>query len=186
MSVEASAGVCIDPTAIVEPGVSIGEGSRIWHHVHVRTGAVLGAAVSLGKGVYVDSGVRLGDRVKVQNNVSIYAGVTVGDEVFIGPSVVFTNDLYPRAVGDWDIVPTWISRGASIGANATIVAGVSIGESAMVAAGSVVTRDVMPFALVAGNPARPIGKVCACGAIVERDGEPTEREHRSGCREGRR
>src|SRR5919205_59483 len=108
----------------------------------------------------VESGARVGSRVKIQNNVSVYQGVTIEDEVFVGPCVVFTNDLRPRAQNpDWKITPTLVRRGASIGANATLVCGVEIGEYAMIAAGSVVTRDVEPYQLVGGNPARPKGWV---------------------------
>jgi UDP-2-acetamido-3-amino-2,3-dideoxy-glucuronate N-acetyltransferase len=108
--------------------------------------------------------------VKIQNNVSVYRGVTIEDEVFVGPSAVFTNDRVPRAVSDdWAVVPTTVRRGASIGANATLVCGIEVGAYALVAAGSVVTRDVAPNEVVAGNPARRLGWVCACGATVDRD-----------------
>ena len=98
----------------------------------------------------------IGDRCKLQNSVNVFYGVTLGDEVFVGPSVTFTNDLRPSAVGDWDVTPTQIGNGASIGANATIVCGVEIGELAMVGAGSVVIDDVLPGTLVVGNPARVV------------------------------
>jgi len=159
-------------TAIVEAGATIGEGTRIWHHSHVRAGATIGAGSSLGKNVYVDSDVSIGSRVKIQNNVSVYHGVTVGDDVFLGPSCVFTNDLYPRAAGaDWRVVPTQVAQGASVGANATIVCGVTLGEWCVVGAGAVVTRDVLSHQLVLGNPARPAGWVCRCGRVVSRDAQ---------------
>ncbi|QGG95986.1 acyltransferase [Actinomarinicola tropica] len=162
-----------DPSAIVEDGAVVGDGTRIWHHAHVRSGARIGAGCSLGKNVYVDAGVRLGDGVKVQNNVSIYRGVDIGDEVFLGPSCVFTNDLLPRAGNDdFRVVPTTVRRGASIGANVTIVCGTTLGEWSMVAAGSVVTRDVAPHQLVLGNPARHHGWVCRRGHVVSRAAEP--------------
>lgn len=155
----------VDPTAVVEDGARIGPGVAIWHHCHVRSSAVVGAGTVLGKNVYVDTGVTVGDRVRVQNNVSLYRGVTVEDDCFVGPSVVFTNDLVPRSRNsDWQPVSTFVRRGASIGANATIVCGVTIGEWSLVAAGTVVTADVRPHEIVAGNPGRTLGWVCECGA----------------------
>lgn len=154
----------VHDSAIVEDGAEIGPGTRIWHHGHVRSGAVIGAGCNLGKNVFVDSGAVVGDRVKIQNNVSVYNGVTLGDDVFVGPSAVFTNDLFPRAAGEaWEVVATRVESGASIGANATIVCGVVVGSHALIGAGAVVTRDVPARALVVGNPARVIGWVCECG-----------------------
>ena len=130
-------------TAVVEPNVDIGPGTGIWHHVHVREGASIGSDSNLGKNVYIDTGAVVGSRCKIQNNVSIYRGVVLEDEVFIGPSAVFTNDLFPRAANEqWTLVSTVVERGATIGANATIVCGVRIGRLAFVAAGAVVTKDV--------------------------------------------
>lgn len=142
----------------------------------MRSGAAIGAGCVIGKNVYVDAGAVVGDRVKIQNNVSVYVGVTIGDDVFVGPSAVFTNDRVPRAFNtEWQVVPTVVERGASIGANATIVCGTTLGEYSMVAAGSVVTRDVEAHRLVMGNPARPVGWLCRCGEVVSRDDErPTE------------
>ena len=155
----------IHPTAVVEEGAQIGEGTRIWHFAHVRKGAKIGRNCNLGKGVYVDAGVEIGDNVKIQNFVSVYRGVTVEDDAFLGPSATLTNDLLPRSTSEeWEIVPTKIRRGASIGANATILCGVEIGENALVGAGSVVTRDVPPHGLVYGVPARLRGFVCYCGS----------------------
>lgn len=157
----------VHPTAIVEPGASIGPGTKVWHHAHVRAGARVGAGCTLGKNVFVDAGVTIGDRCKVQNNVSVYAGVTLEDEVFVGPAATFTNDRYPRAANpDWQVVETFVRRGASIGANATIVCGVEVGCWSAVAAGAVVTRPVAPHELVAGVPARRIGWVCRCGTVI--------------------
>jgi len=167
----------IDPTAFVHPsaeiedGAAIGADSRIWRRTHVRTGAVIGAGVQLGANVFVDAGVRIGDRVKIQNNVSVYAGVELADEAFVGPAAVFTNDLNPRATGGWQLTPTFVRRGASVGANATIVCGYELGEHCLVAAGAVVTKNVAPHQLVLGNPARPAGWVCRCGRVVSRDAE---------------
>lgn len=159
----------VHPSAVVEPGATLGDGSSIWHHSHVRAGATIGQGCTLGKNVYIDAGVTIGSHVKIQNNVSVYQGVSVGDDVFLGPSCVFTNDRYPRAVGDWAVVPTTVARGASVGANATIVCGIELGEWCVVGAGAVVTHDVLPHQLVLGNPARPAGWVCECGRVVSRD-----------------
>ena len=153
----------IHPTAIVEG--QVGERTKVWHFVHIREDAVVGKECNIGKGVYIDRGVKIGDRVKIQNFVSVYSGVTIEDDVFIGPSVTFTNDLYPRAFL-WDETRRWetfVRRGASIGANATVLCGIEIGEYAMVGAGSVVTSNVPPHGLVYGNPARLRGFVCYCG-----------------------
>jgi len=152
------------PTAIVESD-DIGEGTRIWHFAHVRKGSKIGKSCNVGNSVYVDIGAEIGDNVKIQNFVSVYRGVKIEDDVFVGPSVTFTNDLYPRAFV-WDeehVVPTRVCRGASIGANSTIICGATIGEYAMVGAGSVVTRDVPAFALVLGNPAKIRTCICYCG-----------------------
>jgi dTDP-4-amino-4,6-dideoxygalactose transaminase/acetyltransferase-like isoleucine patch superfamily enzyme len=163
----------IHETAAVEPGASIGSGTIIWHHSQIRRDAVIGSDCTIGKNVFVDERVRIGDRVKIQNNVSVYRGVEVEDEVFIGPSVVFTNDLRPRAVSqDWQLATTQVRHGASVGANATIVCGVEVGARGMVGAGAVVTRSVRPHQLVAGNPAIHRGWVCACGTVVSRADEP--------------
>lgn len=157
----------IHPTAVVEDDVTIGERTSVWHHGHIRRGAVIGSGCTLGKNVFVDAGVRIGNGVKIQNNVSVYAGVTIEDDVFVGPSAVFTNDLHPRAFAtEWTITPTLVRRGASIGANATVVCGVVIGELALIGSGSVVTRSVEPHRLVLGNPGRPMGWVCTCGCTV--------------------
>lgn len=160
------------PTAEVEPGARIGRGTRLWRQVHVRTGAVIGEECNIGKNVFIDEGVRLGDRVKIQNNVSVYRGVTLESEVFVGPGVVFTNDLRPRAVNpEWVVVPTLVRRGASIGGGAVIVCGNEVGEWAMVAAGAVVTRSVAAHEVVVGNPARHHGWVCRCGRSIHREVE---------------
>lgn len=159
----------VHETAIVEPDAIVGAGSMIWHHSHVRSGAVIGPGCTLGKNVFVDSGVVIGADVKIQNNVSVYRGVHLEDEVFVGPSAVFTNDRFPRASSpDWQVVETWVRRGASIGANATLVGGIEIGAWATVAAAAVVTRAVAPHELVAGNPARRLGWVCQCGRVLAR------------------
>lgn len=158
----------IHPSAQVDPRATIGEGSRIWINVQIRENAEIGQDCILSKDVYVDCNVRIGDRCKVQNSVSLYHGVTVGNDVFIGPNAAFTNDRVPRAFNsEWQITPTHIADGASIGANATIICGVTVGEYAMVAAGSVVTKDVPPYTLVMGNPARPYARIDREGNKLE-------------------
>ncbi|WP_236653554.1 aminotransferase class V-fold PLP-dependent enzyme [Streptacidiphilus melanogenes] len=132
----------------------------------------------------MDDKAVVGDRVKIQNNVSVYRGVELADEVFVGPCAVFTNDLRPRATGPWQALATRVHQGASIGANATIVCGVEIGARAMVAAGAVVSRSVLPHQLVAGNPARPRGWVCDCGAVVSRSPAPPARFDCGPCAQG--
>ena len=156
--------VFIHPSAEVSDKAQIGDGTKIWNLAQVREDCVIGENCIISKNVYIDTKVVLGNRVKVQNNVNVYHGVEVEDDVFLGPSMTFTNDFYPRAFNaDWEITNTYVKRGASIGANATIVCGNTIGEYAMVGSGSVVTKDVPPHALVVGNPARQIGWVCICG-----------------------
>lgn len=160
------------PSAVIEDGAIIGAGTTIWHFVHVRTGASIGERCTLGKDVFVDAGVNVGNACKIQNGVSIYSGVTIEDEVFIGPHVAFTNDRWPRATSpSWEIVPTRLLSGSSVGANVTIVCGTVIGAYALVAAGAVVTRDVADFELVMGNPARHAGWVCRCGRVCSREEE---------------
>ena len=160
----------IHPTAEVAKDAVIGAGTRIWHQCQVMPGARLGAQCKLGKCVYVDFGVKIGDRVKIQNGISVYKGVQVEDDVLLGPHMAFTNDLYPRAFNDdYEVTPTRVRRGASVGANATIVCGVTLGRYCMVGAGAVVTSDVPDYALVVGNPARVVGYVCVCGRRLDVD-----------------
>jgi acetyltransferase-like isoleucine patch superfamily enzyme len=163
--------VTLDPSVFVhEKGLceseDVGPRTRIWAFAHVLPGARVGADCNICGHAFVEGGARIGDRVTVKNAVLVWDGVTVEDDVFLGPAMVFTNDLVPRAFVRLDsgsFVPTTIRRGASIGANATIVCGTTIGEYAMVGAGAVVTRDVAPHSLVLGNPARHAGWVCVCG-----------------------
>jgi acetyltransferase-like isoleucine patch superfamily enzyme len=150
----------------------------------VRDGAVIGDGCTIGKNVFVDAGARIGARAKIQNNVSVYNGVTVEDEVFVGPSAVFTNDRFPRAAGDdWEVIPTLVRRGASIGANATLVCGIVVGEWASIGAGSVVTKEVDDHELVVGNPARRLGWVCTCGRVVARSQSRPDDLRCDSCRE---
>lgn len=147
------------PTAVIDEGCTIGEGSKIWHFCHLMPKAVLGKQCNLGQNVFVADGVILGDNVKVQNNVSLYTGVVCEDDVFLGPSMVFTNVLNPRSAVNRrnEYMPTVLRRGVTVGANATIVCGSTLGEYAFVGAGAVVTADVPAFALMLGVPARVAG-----------------------------
>lgn len=156
--------VFVHPTAIVEDGVEFKDGVKVWHFAHIRNGVKLGPKVSIGKSVYVDANVRIGEGARIQNSVNIFSGVNISDWCFVGPSVVFTNDLSPRVgVKQWNIVDTYLDVGASIGAGAVIRCGIRIGSFSMVGAGAVVTKDIPPFHLALGLPAENIKKVCACG-----------------------
>ena len=162
----------VHESSYIDEDVQIGEGTRVWFFCHVQKGASIGRHCSLGQNVNVANNVTIGDGCKIQNNVSVYEGVELEDFVFCGPSMVFTNDLTPRAKypkGHENYKKTTLRTGATIGANATIVCGHNIGKWAMVAAGSVVTKDVLDYALVAGTPARQIGWVCECGQQLKSD-----------------
>lgn len=177
----------IDPTARVhasaelEVDVSVGPRSSVWNRAVLRAGASIGADCIIGRDAFIDEGVHLGDRVKVQNGALVYHGVTVGNGVFIGPGAILTNDRFPRAItatgelargDDWVVSPIELRDGCSIGAGAVVVAGTTVGRFATVGAGAIVTRDVPDFALVAGNPARLLGWVCACGSrLTDASGE---------------
>lgn len=160
-----------DPSVFVhERGLcesdAVGPRTRIWAFAHVLKGAVVGADCNICDCAFIEGGARLGDRVTVKNAVLVWDKVTVEDEVFLGPNMVFTNDMNPRVAfkkPPETFLPTLVKRGASIGANATIVCGTTIGENAFIGAGTVVIRDVPAHALVVGNPARQVGWVCACG-----------------------
>jgi len=153
------------PTAVIDPGVAIGAGTKIWHFSHVLGGSIVGERCVLGQNVVVGPSVRIGNGCKIQNNVSVYKGVTLEDDVFCGPSMVFTNVLNPRAFIERkdEFRPTLVRRGATIGANATIVCGNTIGEYAMVGAGAVVTKDIPAFALVVGAPTHFLGWISRSG-----------------------
>ncbi|MFQ6064312.1 MAG: acyltransferase [Candidatus Bathyarchaeia archaeon] len=154
----------VHPTAIVDKAAKIGEGTKIWHFVHIREEAEIGRECVLGHSVYVGKGAKIGNRVKLENRATIYQGVEIKDNVFVGPHVTFTNDPYPRSYSpSWKIIPTLVKKGASIGAGTVVVCGTTIGEHAMVGAGSVVTKDIPPRALAYGNPAKIRGFVCKCG-----------------------
>ncbi len=161
--------VFVHPRGLCESD-DVGAGTRIWAFAHVLPGAVVGAGCNIGDHAFIEGGAVLGDRVTVKNAVLVWDKVHVGDDVFLGPAMVFTNDLRPRSFGSKDpasFVPTHVRRGATIGANATIVCGVTVGDYAFVAAGTVVHRDVPAHALVVGNPARVVGWVCHCGRRLD-------------------
>lgn len=161
--------VYINPTAMVQSGAKIGSGTKIWHWCHIMQ-AIIGKDCNIGQCCFIESGVQLGNRVRVKNNISLYDGVVCEDDVFLGPSCVFTNDLFPR---NRSICPpkairqTYIETGASIGANATIVCGNRLGKYCLIGAGSVVIHDVKPYALMVGNPARQIGWVSKFGTKLK-------------------
>jgi UDP-2-acetamido-3-amino-2,3-dideoxy-glucuronate N-acetyltransferase len=157
--------VFIHETAIVDQPATIGSGTKIWHWVHVMSGAQIGEGCVLGQNVYVGGKAVLGNNVRVQNNVSIYDRVILADDVFCGPSMVFTNVINPRSSVERkdEYLETRVGKGASIGANATIICGNEIGEYAFIGAGSMVTKPVPAFALVVGNPAKQIGWMSKVG-----------------------
>lgn len=161
--------VSIHPTAIVDEGAQIGEGTRVWHWVHICGGARIGTGCSFGQNVFVGNDVAIGNNVKVQNGVSIYDAVTLEDNVFCGPSMVFTNVYNPRSAvtRKAEYRRTLVKKGATLGANCTIVCGITVGEYAFVAAGAVINRDVKPYALMAGVPARQIGWMSQHGERLE-------------------
>jgi UDP-2-acetamido-3-amino-2,3-dideoxy-glucuronate N-acetyltransferase len=161
------------PTAVIDTGCSIGEGTKIWHFSHVMSGCTIGKNCNLGQNVVIAPLVVLGNNVKIQNNVSVYTGVTCGDDVFLGPSCVFTNVINPRSAVNRrnEYIRTPVGRGASIGANATIICGNAIGQYAFIGAGAVITKPVPDFALLVGNPARQIGWMSAFGhRLIFKDG----------------
>jgi len=160
--------VQIHPSAIVDQGAEIGEGSRVWHFTHVCAGAKIGKGVSLGQNVFVGNKVVIGDRCKIQNNVSIYDNVTLEEGVFCGPSMVFTNVYNPRALIERkaEYKDTLVKKGATLGANCTIVCGVIVGEYAFIGAGAVANKNVKPYALMVGVPAKQIGWMSQYGEQI--------------------
>jgi len=165
--------VSIHPTAIVDEGAQIGDGSRVWHWVHICAGARIGAGCSFGQNVFVGNDVVIGDNVKVQNNVSVYEAVQLEDDVFCGPSMVFTNVYNPRSAitRKNEYRRTLVKQGATLGANCTVVCGTTIGQHAFIGAGAVVNRDVPAYALMLGVPARRRGWMCACGVQLHGSGQ---------------
>lgn len=161
------------PTAVIDEGCEIGEGTKIWHFSHIMSNCKLGKNCNLGQNVVISPDVVLGSNVKAQNNISIYTGVTCDDDVFLGPSMVFTNVINPRSAVNRksQYAKTHVGKGASIGANATIVCGHDIGKFAFIGAGAVVTKTVPDYALVVGNPSRQIGWMSEYGHRLEFDKE---------------
>lgn len=161
-------------TVEIEEGTVIGQGTKIWNNCQIKKGAIIGENCTIGHNCLINEKAIVGNGCKLQSNIDIWGGVTLQDNVFVGPSVVFTNDLNPRAkypksqypeYGKW--VPTLIKEGATLGANATIVCGAVVGKWAMVGAGAVVKKDVLDYSIVVGNPAKQIGWICECGNKLE-------------------
>jgi len=178
--VRETSGAYVHPAALVE-AERVGEGTRIWAFTHIASGAVVGNNCNIGSHCYVEAGVRIGDSVTVKNGNFIWAGVAIRDGAFVGPQVVFTNDLHPRSPrlaqaspryssDEW-LAPTLVEEGASIGGGAVILGGVTLGRFCMVAAGAVVTKSVPAHALVMGVPANLSGWVCSCGSRLKFHGE---------------
>ncbi len=161
--------VTIHPSAIVDDGAEIGEGSRVWHFVHVCGGARVGQNVSMGQNVFIGNKVTIGDNCKIQNNVSVYDNVHLEEGVFCGPSMVFTNVYNPRSLIERkdEYRDTLIKKGATLGANCTIVCGVTVGEYAFVGAGAVINKDVPAYALMVGVPAKQIGWMSEFGEQLD-------------------
>ncbi len=170
----------VHPSAIVDEGAQIGEGSRVWHFVHVCGGAKIGKGVSLGQNVFVGNKVTIGDKCKIQNNVSVYDNVTLEEGVFCGPSMVFTNVYNPRSLIERknEYRDTLVKKGATLGANCTIVCGSTVGEYAFVGAGAVINKNVKPYALMVGMPARQIGWMSEYGYQLDL---PLEGEAQAEC-----
>jgi UDP-2-acetamido-3-amino-2,3-dideoxy-glucuronate N-acetyltransferase len=161
----------VHPTAFIDEGCDIGEGTKIWHFSHIMPGAKIGKNCNIGQNVVISPDVVLGNNVKVQNNVSIYTGVICEDDVFLGPSCVFTNVINPRSAVDRknEYAKTNVKKGVSIGANSTIVCGNDLGEFCFIGAGTVITKYVPPYALIVGNPGRQIGWMSEYGHRLEFD-----------------
>lgn len=161
--------VSIHPSAIVDEGAQIGEGSRVWHFVHVCGGARIGKNVSMGQNVFIGNKVTIGDNCKIQNNVSVYDNVHLEEGVFCGPSMVFTNVYNPRSLIERkdEYRDTLVKKGATLGANCTIVCGVTIGEYAFVGAGAVINKNVPAYALMVGVPAKQIGWMSEFGEQLD-------------------
>ena len=162
----------VHESSYIDEDVQIGEGTKIWHFCHVQSGSRIGYNCTIGQNVNISNRVKIGNGCKIQNNVSVYEGVELEDGVFCGPSMVFTNDLTPRAEypkGNAGYKRTLVHSGVTIGANATIVCNHELGRYCTIAAGAVVTTDVLPHALMAGVPARRIGWVCECGQVLDEE-----------------
>lgn len=167
----------IHDSASVSPNAKIGDGTSIWQNCIIQDDTIIGENCNIGANVFVEKGVRIGNGVKVKNNIAIYSGVDIADDVFVGPNVVFTNVINPRAFisRKHEFRSTVVDKGATIGANATIICGHEIGKYAMVGAGTVVSKDVPAYTLVVGNPGKMLDYVCECGcrlhSIISRSNE---------------
>ena len=158
-------------SAIIDDNVEIGQNSKIWHFSHIMSGCKIGDNCNIGQNVVISPGVFIGNNVKIQNNVSLYTGVICEDDVFLGPSCVFTNVINPRSFINRknEYLKTTISKGASIGANATIICGNNIGRYAFIGAGTVLTKSAPDYALIIGNPSRQVGWMSEYGCKLEFD-----------------
>jgi len=165
----------VHASSFVDEGAVIGKGTKIWHFSHVSGTAKVGDHCNFGQNVYIDNGVIIGNGVKIQNNVSVYKGVIVEEGVFLGPSMVFTNVINPRSFVErkTEFRPTYVRKGATIGANATIVCGIEIGAYSLIGAGAVVIKDVPSYALIVGNPSRQVGWMSRTGVklAIDKDGK---------------
>ena len=159
----------VHPTAIIDNGAQIGEGTFVWHWVHICGGAVIGKDVSLGQNVFVGNNVKIGDKCKIQNNVSVYDNVSLEDGVFCGPSMVFTNVHNPRSLIERknEYRDTLVKKGATLGANCTVLCGLTIGEFAFIGAGAVVIKNVPAYALMVGVPAKQVGWISEFGEQLD-------------------
>ncbi len=161
----------VHPSSFIDDGVSVGNGTKIWHFCHILKGSKIGSECIVGQNVSIGPDVLIGNNCKIQNNVSVYKAITLEDDVFCGPSCVFTNVYNPRAFIErkQEFRPTLVKKGATIGANATIVCGVTVGKYAMVGAGAVIKSVVPDYAIFVGVPAKQAGWVCKCGTTLEFD-----------------
>ena len=161
----------VHESSYVDEGAKIGKGTKIWFFSHICSNTVIGENCVIGQNVFVENDTIIGNNVHLHNNVSVYARVILEDDVFCGPSMVFTNDINPRAgyhkISTDDYLPTLVKRGASIGANSTIICGNTLGYYCFVGAGSVVTRDIPDYAVVYGVPAIIRGWMCKCGEMLK-------------------
>jgi UDP-2-acetamido-3-amino-2,3-dideoxy-glucuronate N-acetyltransferase len=163
----------VHESSYIDAGALIGKGTKIWHFSHISGTAKIGEHCNFGQNVFIDNGVSIGNGVKIQNNVSVYKGVVVEDGVFLGPSMVFTNVINPRSFVErkTEFKPTFVRKGATIGANATIVCGIEIGAYSLIGAGAVVIKNIPAYALIVGNPARQVGWMSETGIKLVFDGE---------------